>query len=610
MPSAIPVNAAIWRVALPGRVFSLIAVALALAVLAAVALSLNLSRLTEGFTWVQHTNQVLREISAVERALLEAESSERGYLLADEASYLATYNRSRTEIPRLLVALRELIADNPVQTRRLDELRADIEARLDEFKQAIELGPERLTEALAILKTARSRQLTPRIEERLSELRQTEFSLLDRRQQDTNRSAVLSTFFAVALSIFALLSVAIGIFLLEHQRTIRALRSTNEELTRSRDDLTSREAHLQAMLATVPDAMVIIDESGNIQSFSLTAARLFGVASQEALGKNVRTLMPEPYRQEHDSYLTRYLTSGEPRIIGKGRVVVGQRSDGSTFPMELAVGEVQLEGKRQFIGFIRDLTERQERERLLQEVQSELFHVSRLSTMGEMASSLAHELNQPLAAVTNYLQGSRRLLENIPDERAGTARAALAKAAEQALRAGQVIRRLRDFIARGEIEPQIENINKLVEEAVALALVVAKEHSIQMNMQFDPSVIHVLVDKIQIQQVLVNLIRNAIEAMQNSVRRELAVSTHPAPENMVVVRVSDTGSGIDPDVASKLFQPFVTTKRQGTGIGLSISRTIIESHGGQISVEPNAGQGTTFRFTLRSVPSKELDDGD
>ena len=609
MPSAIPMNAAIWRMALPGREFALIAVALALAVLAAIALSLNLSRLKDGFTWVQHTNEVLREISAVERALLEAESSERGYLLTGEASYFATYNRSRTEIPRLLVALRESTSDNLVQTKRIDELRADIEARLDEFKQAVELGPARLTEALAILKTARSRQLTPRIEEKLSELRQTEFSLLDGRQQDTNRSAVFSTFFAIALSFFALVSAAIAISLLERQRTIRALRSTNEELTRSRDDLTSREAHLRAILATVPDAMVIIDEGGNIQSFGLTAERLFGVASQEALGKNVRTLMPEPYRQEHDSYLTRYLTSGEPRIIGNGRVVVGQRSDGSTFPMELAVGEVQLEGRRQFIGFIRDLTERQERERLLQEVQSELFHVSRLSMMGEMASSLAHELNQPLAAVTNYLQGSRRLLENIPDERAGTVRAALDKAAEQALRAGQVIRRLRDFIARGEIEPQIENIRKLVEEAVALALVVAKEHSIQMNMQFDPSVSHVLVDKIQIQQVLVNLLRNAIEAMQNSVHRQLAVSTHPAPENMVVVRVSDTGSGIDPDVASKLFQPFVTTKRQGTGIGLSISRTIIESHGGQISVEPNLGEGTTFRFTLRSVPPKESDGG-
>ena len=598
------------RVPLRSRVFVLMAAALTLAVLAALTLSVNLSRLRESFTWVQHTNQVLREISAVERALLEAESAERGYLLVGEESYLANYDRSRDEIPRLLIELRGLISDNPVQTRRLDELRTDIEARLDEFKQAIELGPARLTEALAILKTAQFTQLTPQIEEKLSELRQTELSLLEERQQEADRSAVLSTFSAIAFSIFALLSAAIGISLLEQQRTISRLRSTNEELMKSRDGLTSREAHLQAILATVPDAMVTIDESGSIQSFSQTAERLFGVTFQEVFGKNVSTLMPEPYRQEHDSYLTRYLATGEPRIIGKGRVVVGQRSDGSTFPMELAVGEVQIDGKRQFIGFIRDLTQRQERERLLQEVQSELLHVSRLSTMGEMASSLAHELNQPLAAVTNYLQGSRRLLENIPDERAGTARAALDKAAEQALRAGQVIRRLRDFIARGEIEPQIENIINLVEEAITLALVVAKEHSIQMKMQFDPSVSHVLVDKIQIQQVLVNLMRNAIEAMQNSVCRELAVSTHPAAGGMVVVTVSDTGSGIDPDVAGKLFQPFITTKRQGTGIGLSISRTIIEAHGGQISVEPNRGEGTTFRFTLRSVPSRERDGGD
>ncbi len=476
------------RVPLRSRVFVLMAAALTLAVLAALTLSVNLSRLRESFTWVQHTNQVLREISAVERALLEAESAERGYLLVGEESYLANYDRSRDEIPRLLIELRGLISDNPVQTRRLDELRTDIEARLDEFKQAIELGPARLTEALAILKTARFTQLTPQIEEKLSELRQTELSLLEERQQEADRSAVLSTFSAIAFSIFALLSAAIGISLLEQQRTISRLRSTNEELMKSRDGLTSREAHLQAILATVPDAMVTIDESGSIQSFSQTAERLFGVTFQEVFGKNVSTLMPEPYRQEHDSYLTRYLATGEPRIIGKGRVVVGQRSDGSTFPMELAVGEVQIDGKRQFIGFIRDLTQRQERERLLQEVQSELLHVSRLSTMGEMASSLAHELNQPLAAVTNYLQGSRRLLENIPDERAGTARAALDKAAEQALRAGQVIRRLRDFIARGEIEPQIENIINLVEEAITLALVVAKEHSIQMKMQFDPSV--------------------------------------------------------------------------------------------------------------------------
>ena len=217
-------------------------------------------------------------------------------------------------------------------------------------------------------------------------------------------------------------------------------------------EVNSREAHLRSILETVPDAMVIIDEGGLIQSFSATAERLFGFTAGEIQGRNVSVLMPMPYRQEHDGYLGRYLMTGERRIIGTSRVVVGQRKDGSTFPMELFVGEVLLEGKRQFIGFVRNLTERHERERRLHEVQSELLHVSRLSTMGEMASTLAHELNQPLAAIANYLQGSRRLLKDSPDKRATLVLDALDKAAEQAVRAGNVIQRLRDFVARGETE--------------------------------------------------------------------------------------------------------------------------------------------------------------
>ena len=378
----------------------------------------------------------------------------------------------------------------------------------------------------------------------------------------------------------------------------------------TRDVTRKREAHLEAILATVPDAMVVIDERGAIQSFSAAAERLFGFTEQEVRGRNVNMLMPAPYRHEHDTYLNRYLTTGERHIIGVGRVVVGQREDGSTFPMELSVGEVLLEGKRQFVGFARDLTQRQEREQLLHEVQSELLHVSRLSTMGEMASALAHELNQPLSAITNYLQGSRRLLENSPDERAGLMRDAMEKAAEQALRAGQVIQRLREFVARGETEKRIENIKKLVEEVSALALVAAKEQSIRVSLQFDPSNDLVLVDKVQIQQVLLNLLRNAIEAMQSSARRELVVSTAPAADEMVAVSVADTGTGIAPDIISSLFQPFVTTKQQGLGIGLSISRTIIESHGGQIMVEPNTGGGTIFCFTLRGATPEEVDDGE
>ncbi len=186
-------------------------------------------------------------------------------------------------------------------------------------------------------------------------------------------------------------------------------------------------------------------------------------------------LMPSPYREKHDGYLERYLTTGERRIIGIGRVVVGERKDGSTFPMELAVGEMRSSDQRFFTGFIRDLTERQKTEARLQELQSELVHISRLTAMGEMASTLAHELNQPLSAIANYLKGSRRLLEGKDDERSVMMRDALDKAADQALRAGQIIRRLRDFVARGESERRVESVAKLVEEASALALVGAKE---------------------------------------------------------------------------------------------------------------------------------------
>jgi two-component system sensor kinase FixL len=305
--------------------------------------------------------------------------------------------------------------------------------------------------------------------------------------------------------------------------------------------------------------------------------------------------------------LNRNLTTGVRHIIGTGRIVVGQRKDGSTFPMELSVGEVLVSERRQFIGFVRDLTQRQQRERLLHEVQSELLHVSRLSTMGEMASALAHELNQPLAAMVNYLNGSRRLLANSSDPRAELIKGAMDKAAEQALRAGQVIQRLRDFVARGETEKRVESIKKLVEEASALALVAAKEQSVSVKLLFDSTIDLVLVDKIQIQQVLVNLLRNAIEAMQDSARRELIITTAPEEAGMASVSVADTGSGIDPEIAAKLFQPFVSTKRQGMGIGLSICRTIIESHGGRLIAEPNPGGGTIFRFTVPRGNPPDLD---
>ena len=373
-----------------------------------------------------------------------------------------------------------------------------------------------------------------------------------------------------------------------------------------RRQLAARDAHLSSILDTVPDATVVIDDKGIMVAFNRAAVRQFGYSEEEARGRNVSMLMPEPYQGQHDGYIERYKRTGERRIIGIDRVVVGRRKDGSTFPMKLAVGEMQSGGHTYFTGFIRDLTERAETEAKMEQVQAELARLARLNELGEMASTLAHELNQPLSAVSNYVQGCRRLLNDLDHPVAERMRDALEETTKQSLRAGQIIRHLREFVSRGESEKQAENLQDLVEEAAALALMGSRELGIRTVFNFEPDIGSVFVDRVQVQQILINLMRNAMEAMRESEQRELTVSVTSDGSGSIDIDVSDTGSGVPGDIAENLFKPFVSSKRGGMGVGLAISKRIAEAHGGTLRLMKSSTAGSRFRFTLPALEEQEM----
>lgn len=367
----------------------------------------------------------------------------------------------------------------------------------------------------------------------------------------------------------------------------------------------AREAHLRSILETIPDAMIVIDERGRILSFSAAAENMFGFAEPEVLGENISTLMPSPDREQHDSYLERYLATGVRRMIGIGRITTARHRDGSTFPIDLHVAEARIGDERVYTGFIRDLTERQQTEMRLHDLQAELAHVSRVSEMGTFATSIAHELNQPLTAIANYVETAEELLKDPNDETLEIVREALHDCAAQSVRAGQIVRRLRDFISRGETERRVESLARVVNEASALALIGAGERGVEVQVKLDPAADRVLIDRIQVQQVILNLVRNAIEAMAESQVRRLRIASKKAEGGYVEVSIDDSGPGLPDVIAGQLFQPFVSTKAEGMGLGLSICHTIVNGHGGRIWSQPSRLGGTAFHFTLIDATGNE-----
>ena len=488
-----------------------------------------------------------------------------------------------------------------------------------------------------------------------------------------------------------------------------------------------REVLFNALLATAADGIIVIDAYGRILVYSDACERLFGYERREVLGKNVKMLMPPPYYADHDSYLSRYRESGERRIIGIGREVVGRRKNGTTFPMYLSVGEGLVEDRRIFIGIVHDVSDRKRSAEIAQrlasivdssddaiismdlsgvitswnegaerlygyaanelvglsiativpadrqdeepdifnriergeriahfetqrlrkdgsvvdvsltvspmrnaagavtgvskiarnigvrkahelrigELQGELLHATRLVSTGQLGAALAHELNQPLTAILNYAGVLQELGTTAPGSEGQVLREVVERIIDQTKRAGEIIRRLRSFVAKRDPDRQVQDVNGTVEESLTLGLVGAAHGNVTLRTSLATGLPPVFIDRVQIQQVMINLLRNAVEAMHSTSRRELSVSTMRDDDEHVRVSVADTGPGLPVEIAATLFQPFMTTKEQGLGIGLSICRSIVESHEGRLWTEPNEGGGTVFHFRLPIAPQME-----
>jgi len=363
---------------------------------------------------------------------------------------------------------------------------------------------------------------------------------------------------------------------------------------------------LAAIVAASDDAIISKRLDGEVTSWNRAAEQIFGYTAEEMIGRSI-SILAAPDRADEMSLILDHVRRGE-RI--DHHETKRRHKDGHIIDISLTVSPI-FDIAGQIVGalkIIRDLTVQRHTERRLREVEAELSHTSRLTEMGEMASALAHEISQPLTAASNYLAAAGIMLEAANDPAVERARAVVNKAATQITRATDVMSRLRTFVKKGGIERRDETVANVIGEAADLALIGTRENGVKLQLCIAPHLPLVVIDKIQIQQVVVNLIRNAVQAMQASIRRELTIIAEVVEPYRIEISVTDTGPGIAPEIADRLFQPFVTTKPQGMGIGLSICRSIVESHGGQLSVKPNPEGGTSFHFCLPTTepPLKEI----
>ena len=382
------------------------------------------------------------------------------------------------------------------------------------------------------------------------------------------------------------------------------------ELKQANFAIQEQTSKLNSIFNATVDGIITIDATGTIISTNQSITAILGFQETELIGANISKIMPSPHNLLFDSYLKNLFQTGKTKFINQVREVYAKRKNGSLVPVEVTVSEYHIDNKPYFTGIIRDISDRKRKEQLDKQHLDELAHVTRLGLMGELASGIAHEINQPLSAIAAYSQVIIRLIQaDQPDLQ--TIRETLKKIAGQALRAGNIIRRMREFITPQTKHLSTVDINQLVLDSAELCSDSRKQKNIKVKFDLEKSLPSLAVDHIQIEQVIINLIKNSIDALStlpNHKPRLLTIETyHDKKLSDIEVRIKDNGPGIDDAEKNKLFNPFYTTKTNGMGMGLSICRSIIEAHNGILRFNTKKGKGSTFYFSL---PIKKEGDND
>lgn len=362
-----------------------------------------------------------------------------------------------------------------------------------------------------------------------------------------------------------------------------------------RNDIGLRE-QLSALVQTAVDAMVSVDTEGTVHLSNPAVERIFGWPAEDLVGQNVSVLMGGEHQAQHDQYMSRYLDGGEARIIGKGRAVRGRRRDGTEFPVHLSVGEFSVSGRRYFVGILRDLTVETREHARLRQLEDQLSLVGRRAAVSEMGASLAHELNQPLTAIDLFLTAAKRAFPDDPER----AFALCQDARAEAQRAASIIKRVRKMVEGGRNNRAFFPLEPVVQDAIELCRMTDTENPARFEIHGAEGV-KVFGDEVEIRQVLVNLIKNALEATEGQSDRHIRIDIHR--QRAITVDVSDNGPGLDQDLAARVFDPFQSTKPHGLGMGLSICRSIVENHGGELLhvSGPRGLPGACFRVRLPDV---------